>query len=936
MGSSLGGIILQLLQNVSLFALVLAGYAAIKSYGAPKSNLTDAAVGVLFGLGAVLAMSQTIHLTPNVNVDGRSILTGLIAVFGGPIGTAITIGMVAAYRILIGGPGMPAGVGSAVGAGLVSLAFCAVRRRHDFKIAAPSLAVLGFSVVTQGIAWFAALNPDASGAHVRLIAVPLYLVVPLGTIVLGLAMQAQDERLTLQARLRDQTRLLETVFRSMGDGVTVMNAEGKVILANPAAQRLSGVSVEGGPGNDRFEAYGVFEPDGVTRVPERRMPLFRAIHGESTNNTELVYHNERTGGPRLLSVNGRPLRDERGKVQGGVAVFRDITEQNQLQESLRRADERFALAIAGSKDGIWDYNLVTGEIWFSHRFKEMLGYDDAGFPNDFAFLNDLIARTDRAVWDKQFADLEAGRRETIDLVERFRHKDGHLLHVNTRAQGVRDKSGKIVRLVAAATDITPVIRAEARLIEAVNSIHEGFVLLDADLNIVVYNERMLRLYRRSAEAFAVGINFAEVLRYGAQQGEYPGVSTPEEVERFVAEWMARYSSEEPYVGEGSFDDGRWVLISHRRTASGNYVSVRTDISTLKQREAELEATKAKLEEQAVELQQRVTEIEEARRRIEIQAETQMTLVRNLTKAQIANDLAVQESQRIAALLRSVTDAVPALVAFIGKDQRYAYCNDEYRDVYGVDPQSLLGQKIVNVVEPEIYAAIEPHVKAVLDGKEVSFVRPMVAKGEMRVVQQRYIPQIDAGGSVSGFYAIAWDITESHQREARLSKEVMTDVLTGLLNRRAMMLELAQESRLWRENGLTGAVMFLDVDHFKKINDTLGHDIGDEVLKIFAERVRSTVRSSDRVARLGGDEFVVLLTAPDSETVARRIAKTLLERIREPFTIQGKAVHVSTSIGIAVTNGAMVYSPEQILKEADLGLYEAKTAGRDGFSVRKME
>src|SRR6185295_17198964 len=280
---------------------------------------------------------------------------------------------------------------------------------------------------------------------------------------------------------------------------------------------------------------------------------------------------------------------------------------------------------------IWDYDLSTGGIWFSPRFKEMLGYDGADFPDNFVFLYDLIARTDRDLWDKQFADLQAGQRETIDLVQRFRHKDGHLLHVNTRAQGVRDKSGKIVRLVAAATDITPVIRAEARLIEAVNSIHEGFVLLDPDLNIIVYNERMLRLYRRSAEAFATGINFADVLRYGAQQGEYPGVSTPEEIEQFVAEWMARYSADQPYVGEGSFEDGRWVLISHRRTASGNFVSVRTDISMLKQREKELEAAKAKLEDQTVELQVRVDEIEEARRRIAHQAETQIALVRDLTK-----------------------------------------------------------------------------------------------------------------------------------------------------------------------------------------------------------------------------------------------------------------------------------------------------------------
>ena len=357
---------------------------------------------------------------------------------------------------------------------------------------------------------------------------------------------------------------------------------------------------------------------------------------------------------------------------------------------------------------------------------------------------------------------------------------------------------------------------------------------------------------------------------------------------------------------------------------------------MKQREAELEATKAKLEDQAVELQQRVAEIEEARQRIEVQAETQMTLVRNLTKAQIANDLATEESQRTAALLRSVTDAVPALVAFIDKDRRYAYCNDEYHDVYGVDPQSLIGEKISDIVEPEIYAAITPHMEGALHGKEASFVRPMVAKGEARVIEQRYIPKIEADGSVSGFYAIGWDITESHQREARLSKEVMTDAMTGLLNRRAMMLELVEESQLWREKRLAGAVMFLDVDHFKQINDTLGHDVGDAVLKIFADRIKAVVRSSDKVARLGGDEFVVLLTAPDSEAVARRICQALLDQIRRPFTVQGKVIEVSTSIGIALTNGERDYSPEAILKEADLGLYEAKSAGRNQFSIRRMD
>ena len=306
------------------------------------------------------------------------------------------------------------------------------------------------------------------------------------------------------------------------------------------------------------------------------------------------------------------------------------------------------------------------------------------------------------------------------------------------------------------------------------------------------------------------------------------------------------------------------------------------------------------------------------------------------RPRIASELANEESSRNAALLRSVTDAVPALVAFVAKDERYAYCNGEYRDVYGIDPQSLVGNRLSEVVEPEIYQVIKPHVDKVLQGGEEAFVRPMIATGEQRFVEQRYIPRLESDGSVSGFYAIAWDITESQRREARLNREVMTDALTGLLNRRAMMEELTAESLLWTAEGRSGAVMFLDVDRFKQINDTMGHDVGDEVLKTFADRLRSVIRGSDKVARLGGDEFVVLLTAPDAEAVAIRIAKAILQRIREPVILKGKPINISTSIGIALTNGGISYSPEQILKEADLGLYEAKTAGRDGFAIRKME
>jgi diguanylate cyclase (GGDEF)-like protein len=189
--------------------------------------------------------------------------------------------------------------------------------------------------------------------------------------------------------------------------------------------------------------------------------------------------------------------------------------------------------------------------------------------------------------------------------------------------------------------------------------------------------------------------------------------------------------------------------------------------------------------------------------------------------------------------------------------------------------------------------------------------------------------------VDGFYAIAWDITESHKREQALSQEVHTDPLTGLLNRRGMTEVLMQQAQRWRSGEGESAVLYLDVDRFKQINDTLGHDMGDELLKVFADRIRGVVRASDKVARQGGDEFVILIAAREAEEVAKRVAQTLLERVRMPVKLGEQEFTISTSIGIAVVKSHGTATYLEMLKEADLALYEAKGAGRDRYALRRI-
>jgi diguanylate cyclase (GGDEF)-like protein len=164
---------------------------------------------------------------------------------------------------------------------------------------------------------------------------------------------------------------------------------------------------------------------------------------------------------------------------------------------------------------------------------------------------------------------------------------------------------------------------------------------------------------------------------------------------------------------------------------------------------------------------------------------------------------------------------------------------------------------------------------------------------------------------------------------RVSELARSDVLTGLANRRAFVEQLTAAFGRVRRGGASFAVLFFDLDHFKDVNDTLGHPIGDLLLQQVADRVRNVVRSTDVVARFGGDEFAVLQTDAQHSDAAGMLAAKINEILAAPYDIEGNTIHVSASIGIAL-NSEEVRDPESIMMQADLALYLAKEDGRNCY------
>jgi diguanylate cyclase (GGDEF)-like protein/PAS domain S-box-containing protein len=201
-------------------------------------------------------------------------------------------------------------------------------------------------------------------------------------------------------------------------------------------------------------------------------------------------------------------------------------------------------------------------------------------------------------------------------------------------------------------------------------------------------------------------------------------------------------------------------------------------------------------------------------------------------------------------------------------------------------------------------------------------------GTVRWLEVSKVPLRDDEGAVVGLLGVARDITDSKRMEAELVRRANHDTLTGLPNRAYFHSELQQAIKRAQRSSGELALMYFDIDRFKQINDTYGHDAGDLVIRTFAARVRSVLRESDFVARLGGDEFVLIVENLSTGAEAAGVAGKLIAAMKEPFDLGGQTHQVTTSIGIATLEEGM--SADRLLKAADEAMYQAKRAGRNCF------
>ena len=694
----------------------------------------------------------------------------------------------------------------------------------------------------------------------------------------------ETRRLQRRSKAREST--LVHLLEAMPDGVVTCDASGLLGEFNHTARSWHGVDPRALPPEQWAEHFDLFRADGETRLPTDEIPLLRALRGEHLREAEIVI---RAAGqpPRRVRCNGEPLHAPDGALLGAVCVMHDITRLRQAEASARLEAERFSDAFSAAAQGMALVSLEGRWLDVNDALCEMFGHSrEALLEIDFQRLThpeDLQSDLDLV------ADLLAGRCPRYQIEKRYFHRTGRVIHAHLSVSLVRDADGAPLHFVSQIQDFTQRYRAEQRLRESeqkfravLERTHDAFVAADDAGRIIEWNH---------AAEVTFGWRREEVVGLPLEQ-----VVVPPRMRAAHRAGMSRFLQ----TGESHVLDQRLQLPAWHR--AGHEFPVEMTISR-------------------VQLGNR---------------QVFSAFMHDITARMQAKD-ALNAS---VAQLRTITDNVPALIAHVGADLRFRFVNQAYAAWFGMDADALVGRAMGEVLRPEHFEGVQPRLDAVLAGETVAFDMDVRDRaGELRHMRATYVPEPRDEGDArppGSFHIMVHDQTAQVRLSRMLAAQALKDELTELPNRAAWNDELARAVSRAERGGRPLAVMFLDLDGFKCINDAHGHATGDQVLRGFAALLRRSLRAGDFIARLAGDEFVVLLDhMGDLQGDPPRVAAKIIEALADGIPVDGRMLALRTSIGIGIQPGPH-YDGEALVRCADGAMYAAKRDRSGTPQVRVCE
>ncbi|WP_126147784.1 sensor domain-containing diguanylate cyclase [Synechococcus elongatus] len=697
-----------------------------------------------------------------------------------------------------------------------------------------------------------------------------------------------------------------------------------------------------------------------------------------------------------------------------ISTIHDVTQRRKSEDLLRQSEERLELAFQGSLAAIWDWDLVTSDLYFSSRSLEILGYQEGDIPPKISSFFNLLHPDDRIFVQSALDAHFSSAKYPYDVEYRIQQKSGEYRWFQSTGIAVRDEQNKPYRMVGSTIDITRRKQAEEALRESeqnyrtvVNSGHVLIWLADKNGDHYYFNSVWLNFTGRSLEqeldsGSIEGVLFADLQSYlstyrtafsqhNSYKAEYRLRRHDGEYRWILEEGSPRYDTHGNFIGyighcldihdrkiaetalyrEQEFTrilldslsdgvvacdaEGNLVLFNQVARSWHSYLPPRSSASEwsalyniYQPNGSDLMPTdalplfRAFRHEIVQDVEMMIKDPSKSERWVvcsggpffddQNQFLGAVIAMRDVT-AERKTKQQLQEALVEAQRLRAALDQVSSHIYMKDLQFRYIYANRSALDFVDRSLEEILGKDDFFFFSEEAAKLLQAIDSRVFQGEqtteEIHLVNPK--DGQLRVYLEIKTPIYESAQSnnIIGLLGISTDITEQKKLEQKLQQQATTDALTGILNRRQFItLAQAELNRIYRiQRDTSLSLVIIDIDHFKTINDSYGHTVGDQVLILWTNICQQNIREVDIFARLGGDEFVLMLP----ETNGKQ-AYQVMDRIRQ-LVIQQSLHLPQQAIAITISVGIAVWTPEiltldQFLERADRALYQAKQQGRD--------
>jgi len=416
--------------------------------------------------------------------------------------------------------------------------------------------------------------------------------------------------------------------------------------------------------------------------------------------------------------------------------------------------------------------------------------------------------------------------------------------------------------------------SRTKLLEsAFENIGHAVVMYNCDRKLVLWNSLYKLTPGYPSGFLKVGLAHFDVILFLAERGDF-GEGDPKQI---AGKRIEQLWSGNPTNTEISLPNGQIFETRQQPTADGGLVISYTDITERKQVEAEIRQNRT--------------------------------------------------------LFKSVLDHSPLAITLKDSNLKMLIVNETYGKWFGYRVKEVIGKHFAHYTVPEqvdFFAAMDNQVLETRQSAEPQEYRDEKPFREPMDIVVNKFPVIDPDGELIGIGTIQSDITDRKKAEEKLKHMANHDPLTGLVTRRLGMEEIIFILAQAKRDKKKAAVLFIDLDGFKTINDTFGHVAGDQLLIEVAGRLKQCVREVDIVARLGGDEFMVVLSGVENRKNIASVTQNLVETLARPYTLGGENIIIGASIGIAIYPD-QEQSPDKLLQLADVAMYKVKGAGKNNFA-----